>query len=186
MRWRKALPFVVLMAGAAYLYRRTLGFEFQHVPGRLGPDAWPQIALILLIASCLCGLIAAFLPASEPSSPQGDSNAISAASPVTGADGADGPQGPSRYGFVALAFALFLAYPIVLVYLGFPVATFLLLVLFMIVGQWRHALGIFASSLVGTLVLFYMFRGIVYISLPLGVGPFEDFTLWLSHLMHIV
>jgi hypothetical protein len=31
-----------------------------------------------------------------------------------------------------------------------------------------------------------MFRGIVYISLPLGVGPFEDFTLWLSHLMHIV
>jgi putative tricarboxylic transport membrane protein len=184
VRWRKALPFVVLMAGAAYLYWRTLGFEFQHVPGRLGPDAWPQIALILLIASCLCGLIAAFVPASEPASPQGDSQTILPAAPMDVAD--EGPQGPSRYGLVALAFALFLVYPVALVYLGFPVATFLLLVLFMIVGQWHHTLGILASSLVGTLVLFYMFRGIVYISLPLGVGPFEDFTLWLSHLMHIV
>jgi hypothetical protein len=184
VRLRKALPFVVLIVGAAYLYWRTLGFEFQHVPGRLGPDAWPQIALILLIASCLCGLVTAFLPANERSSSQGESDTMLPASPIELVD--EGPQGPSRYGLVALAFALFLAYPVVLVYLGFPIATFLLMVLFMIVGQWRHALGILASSLIGALVLFYMFRGIVYISLPLGVGPFEDFTLWLSHLMHIV
>ena len=33
---------------------------------------------------------------------------------------------------------LFLAYPVALDYLGFLVATFLLMALFMLVGQWRN------------------------------------------------
>ena len=42
---------------------------------------------------------------------------------------------------MALGFALFLAYPVALEYLGFLVATFLLMALFMLVGQWRNLLG---------------------------------------------
>ena len=55
----------------------------------------------------------------------------------------------------------------------------------MVVGQWRNILGILLISLLGTLVLFYIFRGIVYVSLPLGTGPFQDFTLWLAQLLQM-
>ncbi|HWB43944.1 MAG TPA: tripartite tricarboxylate transporter TctB family protein [Hyphomicrobiaceae bacterium] len=172
MHLRKAIPFVVLIACSAFLFWRTLGFEYQHVPGRLGPDIWPKIILVLLVITCLFGMALSFLPAEEHTSP----NSFAAD---------DAPQSPPRHGLVALGFALFLMYPIALVYLGFPVATFVLMVLFMIVGQWRHPVGVLVSSILGTLVLFYVFHGIVYISLPLGTGPFEDFTLWLSQLMRI-
>ena len=53
-------------------------------------------------------------------------------------------------------------------------ATFLLMALFMWIGQWRSPLGVLATAPIGTLVLFYIFRGIVYVSLPLGVGPFQE------------
>jgi putative tricarboxylic transport membrane protein len=99
------------------------------------------------------------------------------------ADGED--TGPSRYGLVAMGFALFLAYPVALEYLGFPIATFLLMALFMRVGQWRNVPGILLTSLLGTLVLFYIFRGVVYVSLPLGTGRFQDFTLWLAQLLQM-
>ena len=86
----------------------------------------------------------------------------------------DEPEAPSRYGLVAGGFLLFLAYPFALEYLGFLVATFLLMALFMRVGQWRNLPGVAAVSAIGTLALFYIFRGIVYVSLPLGRGPFHD------------
>ena len=46
-----------------------------------------------------------------------------------------------RYGLVAGGLLLFLAYPVALEYLGFLVATFLLMALFMLVGQWRNLPG---------------------------------------------
>ena len=93
------------------------------------------------------------------------------------------PEAPPDTAWWLLGFALFLVYPVALEYLGFLVATFLLMALFMLVGQWRNLLGVLADSAIGTLVLFYIFRGIVYVSLPLGVGPFQDFTLWVAQLL---
>ena len=55
----------------------------------------------------------------------------------------------------------------------------------MVVGQWRNVLGILLISLLGTLVLFYIFRGVVYVSLPLGTGQFQEFTLWLAQLLQM-
>ena len=79
--------------------------------------------------------------------------------------------------------ALFVAYPVALAYLGFLVATFLLMALFMLIGQWRNILGVVTVSAAGTLVLFYIFRGVVYVSLPLGSGPFHDVTVWIASLL---
>jgi hypothetical protein len=86
---------------------------------------------------------------------------------------------------VILGFALFLIYPVALEYLGFLAATFLLMALFMWIGQWRSPLGVLATSAIGTLVLFYTFRGIVYVSLPLGVGPFQEWTVWVAQLLNM-
>jgi putative tricarboxylic transport membrane protein len=177
---RRAMPYAAVMIVGSYLYWLALQFEFPNVPGRLGPDAWPKMVLGLLLLTCLVGVINSFRRADVPADHAGEGR------PALPGDIADGEDtGPSRYGLVAMGFALFLAYPVALEYLGFPIATFLLMALFMRVGQWRNVPGILLTSLLGTLVLFYIFRGVVYVSLPLGTGRFQDFTLWLAQLLQM-
>ena len=179
----RAVPYAAVMIVAGYLYWLALQFEFPEVPGRLGPDAWPKMVLGLLLLTCVVGLVKSFRRADVPAN---QASAAPAERPVLPGDIAgEEDLGPSRYGLVAMGFALFLAYPVALEYLGFPIATFLLMVLFMVVGQWRNILGILLISLLGTLVLFYIFRGIVYVSLPLGTGQFQQFTLWLAQLLQM-
>jgi putative tricarboxylic transport membrane protein len=182
MAVRRVAPFVALLIGAAYLFWLAVNFEYPQVPGRLGPDAWPKIILGLLIVTCLVGIANALL-GGEAASHKEQPGAAPGRTLLPGDLAEPDAETPSRYGLVAMGFALFAAYPFALEYVGFPVATFALMALFMIVGQWRNPLGILLTSLLGTLVLFYIFRGIVYVSLPLGTGPFQDFTVWIAHLM---
>lgn len=179
----RSAPFVVLLCAAVYLLTLTRQFEYPRAPGRLGPDIWPQAVLVLLIVACAVG-IAANLWASWRAGRPGPSAERPSTPPAhPSAAALDEPEAPSRYGLVAAGAALFLAYPVALEYLGFVVATFLLMALFMLVGLWRNLPGVLAVSAAGTLVLFYIFRGVVYVSLPLGVGPFQSFTLWVARLM---
>lgn len=171
----RSAPFAILFCAALFLFSLTLAFDFPRAPGRLGPDIWPQAILVLLMLTCAIGIARNFLG-------QRWADAQAAAA-LPGDVSADEVETPSRYWLVVLGFALFLIYPLALEYLGFLVATFLLMALFMIVGQWRSPLGILATSALGTLVLFYVFRGIVYVSLPLGVGPFQEWTVWVAHLL---
>ena len=175
----KALPFAVLFAAAAYLFSRTLRFDFPRAPGRLGPDVWPQAILVLLMIACAAGVVRSVLSAAAELSLGERNSAGNVSVPVDAQD----EDVPPRYGLVAAGLLLFLAYPVALDYLGFLVATFLLMLLFMVVGQWRNIPGVIAVSLVGTFVLFYVFRGVVYVSLPLGQGPFHDFTVWVASVL---
>ena len=172
----KSLPFAVLLCAAAYLFTRTLQFDYPRAPGRLGPDVWPQAILVLLMAACAAGIArAVFL--------DGRGKPSQAGAELAGLPVETEPEAPSRYGLVAGGILLFLVYPVALEYLGFLVATFLLMALFMLVGQWRNIPGVVAVSAAGTLVLFYVFRGVVYVSLPLGSGVFHDFTVWVAALL---
>jgi putative tricarboxylic transport membrane protein len=172
----KSAPFVILFCAALFLFSLTLEFDFPRAPGRLGPDIWPQAILVLLMLTCAIGVARSFvMRSSEPG------NELPVQSAVADAEA----EVPSRYILVVLGFALFLVYPVALEYLGFLAATFLLMALFMWIGQWRSPLGILATSVVGTLVLFYTFRGIVYVSLPLGQGPFQEWTVWVAQLLNM-
>jgi hypothetical protein len=176
----RSAPFVVLACAAVYLLMQTLQLEFPRAPGRLGPDVWPQILLVLLIAACVIGIGRSVLEGRgrEPPAPSPQQPAT-----VPGDGLLNEPEVPSRYGLVAAGFLLFLAYPVALEYLGFLLATFLLMVLFMLVGLWRNVIAVVAVSGIGALGLFYIFRGLVYVSLPLGVEPFRSATLWIAALM---
>jgi putative tricarboxylic transport membrane protein len=176
----RSAPFVVLACAAVYFLMETRQLEFPRAPDRLGPDVWPQILLVLLIAACVIGIGRNLLAgrSREPPAPNPQQPAT-----VPGDGLLNEPEVPSRYGLVAAGFLLFLAYPVALEYLGFLLATFLLMVLFMLIGLWRNVLAVVAVSGIGTLGLFYIFRGLVYVSLPLGVGPFRSATLWIAALM---
>jgi putative tricarboxylic transport membrane protein len=174
----KSVPFVLLLGAAVYLFMRTLEFDYPRAPGRLGPDIWPQAILVLLMLACGVGVLRALLAG------RGDGKTGGNAGPGAAAAGEMAePDVPPRYRLVAAGLLLFLAYPVALEYLGFLAATFLLMLLFMLVGQWRNVPGVITVSVVGTLVLFYVFRGIVYVSLPLGHGPFHDWTVWVAAML---
>jgi hypothetical protein len=176
----RSAPFAILFCAALFLFLRTFQFDFPRAPGRLGPDVWPQAILVLLMVTCIIGMARSFsLRAGPPREAERTSSAAPGDTPAADDDI------PSRYGLVAAGVALFLAYPVALEYLGFLVATFLLMALFMRAGQWRNPLGVLATAAVGTLVLFYVFRGIVYVSLPLGTGPFQNFTVLVADLLRM-
>jgi hypothetical protein len=187
----RSVPFVALFCAAAYLFTLTRQLDFPRAPDRLGPDVWPQAILVLLMLACALGigrdLLARRGPKSttEPAFGQGPSSQQGGEAPSLqpGRTAPDEPDAPARYGLVALGLLLFLAYPVALEYLGFLVATFLLMALLMLVGQWRNPIGVVTVSAVGTLGLFYVFRGVVYVSLPLGTGPFQSATLWVAGLL---
>jgi hypothetical protein len=177
----RSAPFIVLLCAAVYLLTLTQRFEFPRAPGRLGPDVWPQALLVLLIVACALGIVSSLL--ASRGSPSTPSRSEAPSAPPPGAPSNEEPEAPSRYGLVAAGMALFLAYPVALEYLGFVVATFLLMTLFLLIGLWRNLIGVLATGAIGTLGLFYVFRGVVYVSLPLGVEPFRSATLWLGRLL---
>lgn len=175
----KSLPFAVLLCAAIYLFTMTLRFEFPRAPDRLGPDVWPQAMLVMLMVTCAVGIGRALLAhdRTEPErAAEGPAALADMAAPAE-------PETPSRYALVAGGLLLFLAYPFALEYLGFLAATFLLMALFMLIGQWRNIAAVIAVSAAGTLTLFYLFRGVVYVSLPLGSGVFHDWTVWIASLL---
>ena len=176
----RSAPFVVLVCAAVYLLTLTRQFEYPRAPDRLGPDVWPQIILVLLIAACVIGIGRNLLASlgREPSAQRPQQPATAPGDALL-----EEPDVPSRYELVAAGLLLFLAYPVALEYLGFLLATFLLMALFMLVGLWRNPLAVVAVSGIGALGLFYIFRGLVYVSLPLGVEPFRSATLWVAALM---
>jgi hypothetical protein len=173
-----AAPFAVLLCAAAYLLVQTLGFDYPRAPGRLGPDAWPQAILVLLMATCALGIVVRLLAARLPDRPP-----ARAARSELSADLGDEDGARSRYRLVAGGILLFAIYPLALEYTGFLVATVLLMALLMVLGQWRSPVGVLGVSVLGTLALFYVFRGVVYISLPLGKPPFQAWTVWVTHLL---
>jgi putative tricarboxylic transport membrane protein len=174
-----AAPFAILLCAAAYLFAQTLRFEFPRAPGRLGPDAWPQAILVLLMLACMLGIAARILAALSQPQPQARPGRSELSADMAG----DDADTPSRFGLVAAGIVLFAAYPVALEYTGFLVATFLLMALLMVLGRWRNPVGVLAVSALGTLVLFYVFRGVVYISLPLGRPPFQGWTIWVAALL---
>jgi len=142
----RSVLFAVLFCGALYLFTLTRQFDFQRVPGRLGPDVWPQAILVLLMVACIMGIGRDIVARriAEPSPTQKDKQLVlpdEAPAPPPSAFG---------YGLVGACVLLFLGYPFALEYLGFPLATLVFMLLFMLLGQWRNPLGLVAVSRAAT------------------------------------
>ncbi len=60
-------PYVVVLGIAALLYRSASGIDFFAPAGRIGPDFWPKMVLILMIATCVYEIVKIGLFSSEES-----------------------------------------------------------------------------------------------------------------------
>jgi len=171
-RGRAIVPYAAVLAGAAFLYAKTSAFAALGRPGQLGPDFWPKAVLVLLMVTCAIEI--ARLALAAPLAPR--------AKPVQ----QEGEEEEPRYPLLlAGGIGLTILYVPGMQWLGFFLATAIYLAAFMLVGRYRRYGVIAVSSVVGSLAFVFVFMKIVYVSLPLGVGPFKSVSTALMALLGI-
>jgi putative tricarboxylic transport membrane protein len=169
-RLRRALPYAVVAAGAGYLYYATAGIEYVARPGVLGPDFWPRAILALAMAVCAVKIATALASGRRR-------EAVRAAE--------EGAAEESHPWMLVGGMALSAGYVWALTKLGFFAATVPYLAGFIALGGYRRWGVLAAVSILGAAALLFIFMKLVYVSLPLGEGPFQEVTLTLMKLMGI-
>jgi putative tricarboxylic transport membrane protein len=166
------IPYVVVLLVSAYFYVLAGRFGFVARAGTLGPDFWPKLLLGLTMAVCLYEIAktALFHRGKELEDDAGEEKA----------------GAPQRYpGLLIIGTLMTVAYVYFVSILGFILCTFLYLVLFMVVGRYRKVWVIAANSVIGTILFVVIFMKAVYVSLPLGQGPFQQFSLLILKMLGI-
>jgi putative tricarboxylic transport membrane protein len=84
---------------------------------------------------------------------------------------------------VAIVIAIAVAYVVASVYLGWVIATFLVVVVFLVLAGKRNLLIVVPLAAALSIGFAYMFVKVVYLSLPTGVGFFDDVSVRLFELL---
>jgi putative tricarboxylic transport membrane protein len=172
---KAVFPYIVISLICIYLYALANQFQFVAKAGNIGPDFWPKMLLGLTIAVCLFEIIkTAFF------------SKIKSEGKAAAKEQVEAPETKRYYpGLLLIGSLMTVLYVYLVTILGFPLCTFLYFALFMFVGRYRKKWAILANSVIGTLVLVFIFMKIVYVSLPLGQEPFSAVTFFVLRIMGI-
>ena len=178
-------PYVIVLGIAALLYRSASTIDFFAPAGRIGPDFWPKVVLVLMIATCVYAIVRIGL-FSKDESVSGVLQTLSAAPPAVDSHLPPQADGDRTYTVrLVLGIGVTVLYAAVVPAAGFFLSTFAYLVAFMALGRYRRMAMATLVSLAGTLLLFYFFMKVAYISLPIGVAPFSAVSLFLMQVMGV-
>jgi len=174
LRLQGITPYVIVLAICGYLFYMAIGIQYSGPPGRIGPDFWPKAILLLAIATCCYEIVRRAVITRE------------ARRHIEAAPAEDTGAPPPAYpGLLVGGIALTIAYLLLIERIGFFLCTFLYLAGFMLIGRYRRIGIVLATSLIGALVFMFVFMKVVYVSLPIGQGPFTEVSLLLMKLMAI-
>ena len=176
-------PYVLVLGIAALLYRSASGIDFFAPAGRIGPDFWPKMVLLLMIATCVYEIVKIGV-FSRDDSVSGVLQTLSA-SPPTAESLPAADEGRSYPVLLALGIGITVLYAAVVPVTGFFLTTALYLVAFIALGRYRRMWLALGVSLAGTLLMVYFFMKVAYISLPIGTAPFSAVSLLLMQVMGI-
>lgn len=169
---KRIIPYAVVLLVSAYFYVLAGRFEFPAKAGNLGPDFWPKLLLGLTMAACLYEIAKTAL--------------FHRGKALEDDAGEEKAEAPKRYPRLLIIGALMtVAYVWFLDILGFILCTFLYFALFMVVGRYRKVWVIAANSAIGTVLFVVIFMKAVYVSLPIGYGPFQQFSLLVLRMLGI-
>jgi len=130
----------------------------------LGPFFWPKSILIGLL---ICGVLKLILSLRE------ENRSLTKSSPA---------EKSSRL-LVVMSVLIVLGYFFGIVYLGYPLASLIFIILFAYLAGVRKYKAIVITSISLTLITSILFVGIMYVSLPRGEGFFNDITNLLFSLL---
>jgi putative tricarboxylic transport membrane protein len=182
----RVAPYVVVLGVAGLLYYSASGIDFQAPGGRIGPDFWPKMVLFLMIATCVYEIVKITLFSSEDSV-RGVMQTLSDAPPTDfDAEPASPPDEERTFPLrLALGIGATVLYAAIVPVTGFFLTTFAYLTAFMTIGRFRRIGVVISVSLISTLLMFYFFSKVAYISLPIGTDPFSAVSLFLMNVLGI-
>ncbi len=188
-RLKGQIPYVVVLLISGYLFYLATRFDFSAQGGRIGPDIWPKAILGLAMLTCVYEILKNLLFSGRQAEIHGLLQSIAEEAPVEEVpDDNTGPSLPLGRSYPHLLIAgmvMTVAYAALVETLGFFICTVLFLAGFTWVGRYRRTRVIVIASLIGALAFAFVFMKIVYVSLPLGVGPFKQVSVSLMQLMGI-
>jgi putative tricarboxylic transport membrane protein len=158
-----ALPYAVLFAVVAWFYWMAAHIEFTQRGNNVGPDFWPRMALAAMMIICFVQVVRLTIFGA------GDHD-----TGVIDTSDDEDDDAPRSTPLLLAGLVLTVAYGLAMPILGFLISTFLFMVLFMYVGQYREHLTVFVTSLVGAVMTTIIFQKVVYVSLPRGIPPFDQ------------
>lgn len=186
-----------LLAVCAVFWVQTNTFDQDVPPGELGPAFFPRLLVILLAVCVLIRVLQTLLASRRDTSvtPSGQAaegthllDDTSYNLSVGGERIEEGTIVEEDYPIdnfrLFIGCALAVGYVLGTTYLGYPLATLLVILAFLWTASkptWVALLVAFATALAFP----YMFVKIVFIALPTGVWIFDDFTVWLYNLLGI-
>jgi putative tricarboxylic transport membrane protein len=167
------VPPIALLIVAGYLFYLAGDFKGQSEPGQLGPAFWPRMAATGMAIAILVGIVQTVRAHKRP--------IVRLKSQFDEDETLDAPIDNTR---LAIAIALAVGYVFATMFLGYLIATAVFLTAFIwIGGQRRWYVPLIAIA--GSLVSVSVFIGIVYVSLPTGVGIFDTITVAIYELLGI-
>jgi putative tricarboxylic transport membrane protein len=182
-RLRAIAPYVVVLAIAGWLFHLALNFPVSPRAGSLGPGLWPRAILVLVITVCVIRIVYGLFARKPAADDGGLLQDVAAGIPqAVVPDAAPEPRYPL---LLLIGVALTIAYVALLGVLGFALATFVYMAAMMVVGRYRRPGVILVVALAGSLALMFIFMKVVYLSLPIGIAPFDAVSLALMKLMAI-
>ncbi len=164
---RAAWSLLLFIAALVLLLVLNAQGHFRSAAGELGPNFWPQLWLGALLALSALDFVVQLRKTRAP--PQAPAQAR--------------PRENLR--LVVIGTLAVAGYALAMTLIGFALATAIFLAGFAALGGYRN-MGVLASiAVLSTIVLLYLFVQVVYISLPLGAGPFVEMNVALYRLLGI-
>ncbi|MCX5837594.1 MAG: tripartite tricarboxylate transporter TctB family protein [Deltaproteobacteria bacterium] len=162
-------PLLIFIA-AVYFYVLAGSIDENPMPGQMGPAFWPRVILILLMASCVLKALESYLAFGKGIADIGLESA---------------PPDVSVSKLIVMIILVLAVVPGMEI-LGFALANFIFLILFMRIAGVRKLPSLIVTSLLGTIFLLYLFGKVVYLPLPKGDWIFNDLTIFIYRLLYII
>ncbi len=161
-------PLIIFLAAVVFY---LLAGRIDEPPGpeQLGAAFWPKMILLLLMVSCA-------IKAGE----------ILTAGERRPEEAQEGPAPAVNTPKLALMIAMVIAAVYLMEILGFALANLLFLFLFMRTAGLRKKIPLVVISVGGTIFLLYLFVKVVYLPLPKGQWFFDDVTIFVYRILHII
>lgn len=183
-RLGRIAPYALVGAAGLFLLYTAINIDYQHRAGTLGPDFWPKLILALLLIVCALQILH-ILFADAPDAPGGGVLEQIAGGSGSATESEMPEAAPSHPWLLLAGMAATLAYVALVATTGFALTTAAYLAAFLYIGGYRRHRVIAALSTGGSLLLMFIFMKLVYVSLPLGSGPFSELTILLMKIMGI-
>jgi putative tricarboxylic transport membrane protein len=162
-------PLLIFVA-SVYLYVVTASIDENPIPGQMGPAFWPRVILILLMASCVLKALESYL-------------AFGKGIADIGLESAQPDISISK--LIVMILLVLVVVPGMEI-LGFALANFIFLILFIRIAGMRKLPSLIVTSLLGTVFLLYIFGKVVYLPLPKGSWIFNDLTILIYRILFII